>query len=1103
MDKEHALEIWERLFPGKEVAYDFASHPMKKEDFRNENSHYGWDIDEKKPFLNREDNFFPCSLNTMGFRQRKPSFKVGNHIFEVRKGRAYGTFAIYDITDRNNPVNMEPNEENQDPSFNRARFHEIAVSQHHQDSRFMIPTPSSIIKNVFQQRLDESDVALENTISQDDICEDEEDAVILPTEEKKEENNGFEEKAEENIENEDDQMKEENPSEENDQSEDISASKDDDREETEDSSEENQVPEIIEDDEEETIVEGNPEETQEEKFTEEEKPSDVNEDSMVEQLKKQLDENLAEISSLNMQVSTLAAEKEDLEQKNLSLVDENETVKKNADKTLLESRTQVESMTDRLNAILALSDTLKSKINEQQDEITKKKSEIENLTLEKEKLEGELSLAKDSNVSLSEELNGYSSKVVLSKEEYDSLTENAASLDAQLENLKNENASLNSVIESLKEESEKISQEKEELENSSSSLNREKEETSSRLEGVLQEKNALSSELEGKKKENEALMQQIQSLNSSIGSLHDQISLLNSSLSSLQDEKNQLDSEKAGLTKRLEEETKKNGTLSLQLEEAKKNYDSLDAQGELTSDQLAALEEENETLKASLEEEKSFTNEAQERLDAADERLKALLAERDENEKNLNKQILDEQAKNDLLKTEKDQLDSKINALNEKVVSLQSEIERKDNDYLEKKNALELDNKNKDETLLLVQKERDEEIRKNLYLSLDGKMEHYDELLSYLNENGLPFNEEEIQKFFLLHKDYKKKALEHYEEVNSEIVASSVEEVPYHREEREREEKALNYYDQIFSTEKNKVSDFAGRYIVLNDYQNKDSEYSWDYILLDPNLPETLDNILIANEKSLKDYRPDEAFFTNGHRFETIVIDSKKKIVSADYISDPYDFSEAIRITRNNQEKISPLIYLFIKIVGINSASPDEKSLMEFFDLMDRTVKRCCPLSFIEMKTVVGINKGNYAFITFDGGINDAYRETLDYALLLNSYRREYKLQNKLNAVIVLNEVDVPFSKRHLDYDALLTQTRDDELRALRYEFNMAVINSTIKRTLHIGPKIIDKLPLDQNLLKPSQIGTGNFAKMYRFDKEFKVYNFVYSLSHREEKTEE
>ena len=176
---------------------------------------------------------------------------------------------------------------------------------------------------------------------------------------------------------------------------------------------------------------------------------------------------------------------------------------------------------------------------------------------------------------------------------------------------------------------------------------------------------------------------------------------------------------------------------------------------------------------------------------------------------------------------------------------------------------------------------------------------------------------------------------------------------------------------------------------------------------------------------------------------------------------------------------------------------------MEFFDLLDRTLKRCCPLSYIEMKTVIGNGKGNYAFITFDGSVPEAYQEALNYAVLVNSYRREYRMHGKLNAAIVLNEIEVEFSKRHLDFDALIAESHDDELRALRYEFNMTVINSTIKRTIHIGPKILDKLPLDQNLLKPSQIGKGNYASIYPFKGEFKVYNFVYSLTHREENSED
>ena len=160
MEKEQAFKIWEKIFGDKEVAYDYASHPMKKEDFQKEDSYYSWDIDKKQPYLVRDDNYIPSSLNTMSFRNGKSTFKVGNNLFEVRKGKVYGTFSIYDITDRNHPLNMDPTEENQDPEFNKKRFHEIATSYHgaSKDPRFLVPTMSSIEKHVFDDNL--SDVVV-------------------------------------------------------------------------------------------------------------------------------------------------------------------------------------------------------------------------------------------------------------------------------------------------------------------------------------------------------------------------------------------------------------------------------------------------------------------------------------------------------------------------------------------------------------------------------------------------------------------------------------------------------------------------------------------------------------------------------------------------------------------------------------------------------------------------------------------------------------------------------------------------------------------------------------------------------------------------------
>ena len=121
----------------------------------------------------------------------------------------------------------------------------------------------------------------------------------------------------------------------------------------------------------------------------------------------------------------------------------------------------------------------------------------------------------------------------------------------------------------------------------------------------------------------------------------------------------------------------------------------------------------------------------------------------------------------------------------------------------------------------------------------------------------------------------------------------------------------------------------------------------------------------------------------------------------------------------------------------------------------------------------------------------------MDYALLLNSYRNELrKEENGINAVIILNQVEIPYSYRHFGFEQTLALSKDVEMRAISYEFiQTAIVNSTIRKTIHIGPSILDNLPLDQSSLKESYIGqTKSFSEIYNFKKRFYTYNFVFSL---------
>ncbi len=1105
MDKQQALKIWEELFGTREVAYDFASHPMKKEDFQNETSHYGWDIDLKKPFLNRMDNYLPCSLNTIRFRKGKPTFKVGNNLFEVRKGKVYGTFAIYDITDRNHPLNCDPTEENQDPAYNRARFHSIAVSERKErmiDPRVRVSS-LSVLDNALNDFAnenggpiyDEDDLfATEETSveeTSEPVVEEVEDVHEQPVIEEPEfvEEVRKEETLEPHQELSDEvineavteevaqSMLEENTEEVSDELEVVDEVKEEQQEEPETVEEESVQEErqpVFEDEslDEEEVVETQVSETinepsepvvEEEPVMEpsvEEMASDASNNELfktIEELKRQIDQNNEEITSLNSQLSSVSAEKEDLATQNIALNEEKEKLLQEKEMIHQESESlkqQIEENNiqnnNNLQNILEANNALKERITALTSEVEQNQSKIKDLNEEKDTLTYELEMNKEANTELSKQLNEAQNQVV---EKSNDQSEAINSLAAQLEEEKQKTAQLENQIVVIENQGQ-------------NSLNVKEEEIDALMKEVHilhEEKIQLTNEKENLSREKTSLEQQLADSKVHESEIQKKISLL-------------------------EEEDKK----------LKASYDQLDAQSEMIDDQIAVLNEENVKLQKKLEESKIQVDELTKRCENLTmelDRANVAASEGDGSKEALRKA----QSERDVAIEDKKRSEARAMALNDKLISLQEEMNEKDSRYTQEKADIAAEVKQKTETIEALQKERDASVRKILFIKYGGDENSYDIFQAYIEANFMEFNPANIKSVLIAHPEWRKRDNNQVGEIRGEARMIESESVSYLANSTERREKARSFYADLFGEEKIEVSDFAGRFIRLNDFGNKESDYGWDYALLDPEEMDIKDNVFIANLKSIKDYKFNKVFESNGHTYQTIKEQGVYKIRSADYISDPYDFTEALRVSRNNMKKTSPLLYLFIKAVGINTSEPDQESLMELFDILDRTVKRCCPLSFVEMKTVVGVNKGNYAFITFDGTIEDSYREVLDYAMLVNSYRREFRKQEKLNAVIVLNEVEVAFSKRHLDYDALLTETRDDELRALRYEFNMAVINSIIKRTIHIGPRILDKLPLDQNLLKPSQIGQGNFAKMYRFEKEFKIYNFVYSLSFKEE----
>ncbi len=126
----------------------------------------------------------------------------------------------------------------------------------------------------------------------------------------------------------------------------------------------------------------------------------------------------------------------------------------------------------------------------------------------------------------------------------------------------------------------------------------------------------------------------------------------------------------------------------------------------------------------------------------------------------------------------------------------------------------------------------------------------------------------------------------------------------------------------------------------------------------------------------------------------------------------------------------------------------------------------------------------------------------MSYAILLNSYRKEFYNRGELNAIIVLDKTDALISQRHLTLDKLTSETKDLGLRAIRYDLNqIQVINSTIKRTIHIGPEIISELDVDQTRFVESSLGQGNFAEIFGFNGHYEECHFIYNLRKKDEDT--
>lgn len=1048
MDKETAFSLWESLFPGQEEAYDYASHKIRKEDFRNGESEYGWDVDMIKPRsaggTYRNDNLLPACLSTILLRDGKSAFRIGNLLYEVRKGRRYGTFAIYDTTQRDHPIDLTPDEKTQDPLFNEERMARSLGRKKEE----RIPAKALDLNAPLRNGLLRADITKEGEEPLAEEKEQEKENDVLTTEEKTSfVEPSFEEKSEEEKVEEEEAVKTEETAsvveneEVAEEQEEVSApiepeeekaeEKPIEEETVEEKTVEENVP-VIETEEKETIeetVHGKVlEEREEPVFTvpEEKKEDDVakrlaEQEKILEEtrkrgdsLKEQLEEKMKELSLLKEELATVKVQKEELAGDLEKERKEHDDLSSRLLALEEEKNGLTKTLQEKEESLLKLSESLQGR-KEEDGQVLLLKQDIE-------KARAEIRQKDETIASLSKDKSDFETSLAAKEEEKTRLQEKMAELEKEILAGKNDWTA----------EKEKLVADKETAENELAQLRKAKE------EDLLQNEN--------ERKEKDSLLQ-----------------VKENAIQALEDEKGKLLEEKASANKEIER-------LQTRLqEESQEKEETIHAKMELEG-----------KLNASLEKEKGLTEE-KEKADKEIERLQGEIAAI--NEKGMqNESLMIEKDKNIALLTDEKEENAK-------------KAEDKTREDEEKIESLEEEKKR--------QEEENEKLREKILLcSCHGKEEAYPTIKEKILAEGLEYNKENIEKILYENPDlvqpidnriYKAPKPTNAKEEKVELDRR----IDFSYKNDERERKAYNYYEKLIGEGKIDATDFASREIKERHYRREDTPFGWDYALFDPNAPEEEGNVFVANLKTIAEYRPGTRFHANGHEFSVVEKNGKKHFVSLDSIADPYDFENALQVSENNLQKKTPLIYIYVKACGVTSTFPERKAVNAFFDLVDRTVKRCAPASFIEMQANSGSNS-DYLFLTFDGNRNNAYKEAFDYAILLNSYRTQFKKKGGLNAIIVLDEIEVPFSMRHLSFDRLYSETKDVDLNAIRYDLTLTtVISNTVKRTVHIGPQILDKVPISRDRLNPSRLGSGTFSDLFGFGKSYMECNFVFDLTRK------
>lgn len=287
------------------------------------------------------------------------------------------------------------------------------------------------------------------------------------------------------------------------------------------------------------------------------------------------------------------------------------------------------------------------------------------------------------------------------------------------------------------------------------------------------------------------------------------------------------------------------------------------------------------------------------------------------------------------------------------------------------------------------------------------------------------------------------------------------------------------WYD-FFNEDEEK--DFANREIHFDDFQDENSKYGWDICLINTQVGPVEGNLIVANIETIKEKDNKNSFTANGYKFQINKnANGEYTFFSPDIIADKFDVESILKYI-NAEEKT---IFMSYTVIDLHNAKRLRRNDLNL--LLLKFAKLVQGLT-IDMKNFIRteINETNIV-IYFDCEYQADTRKTMEFNILLNTYKILFENKHKITIDIASDLINVPENYKYMTLDKLASF--DNTIHPL-----VECLNTQRDSSMYIGECMKNNMDIKQYKMVLYKTFYGELGTNY------KVYECDYSYNSLYEK---